>query len=85
MREIITKVLALVILTFAVGTMYSQFKITGEIRPRMEYRHGFKNVPDSLAKHALFVSQRTRLNFDFANNYYKYTLVNTIAQHTSHL
>lgn len=74
MKEIVTKVLAVVILTFAVGTMYSQFKITGEIRPRMEYRHGFKNVPDTLAKHALFVSQRTRLNFDFANKNMEYRL-----------
>ena len=61
----IKKVVATLALTFAVGTLYAQFKISGEIRPRMEYRHGYKKLADSLADNALFIDQRTRLNFDY--------------------
>jgi hypothetical protein len=65
MKTVIRRVVAVATLTLAFGTVYAQFKMSGEIRPRMEYRHGFKTLPDSLADHAISVDQRTRLNFDY--------------------
>ena len=58
----ITKFLQ-VVLFFAITTTYAQTKIDAEIRPRSEYRHGFKTLFPDNADAALFTSQRTRLNF----------------------
>lgn len=45
----------------------AQVKIDAELRPRFEYRHGYKTLfPDNLDP-AAFVSQRTRLNGSYAN------------------
>ena len=41
---------------------YSQLKVDAELRPRLEYRHGFKNLFPNNADAAVFTSQRTRLN-----------------------
>jgi len=42
-----------------------EFEITTELRPRFEYRHGYKTlIPDTLNA-ASFVSQRTRLNLGY--------------------
>lgn len=45
--------------------MAQQFDMSAEIRPRFESRRGFKELisPDESASN--FVSQRTRLSFDF--------------------
>jgi hypothetical protein len=40
----------------------AQFQLSGEIRPRLEYRDGYKSFVDSTDNPALFVGQRTRLN-----------------------
>lgn len=53
---------------FTIATSYSQLKISGEIRPRFEYRHGFKTLADSAMNNAAFIDQRTRLNFDYTQN-----------------
>lgn len=47
-------------------TSYAQeFEISTEIRPRFEYRHGYKTlIPDDVDA-ATFVSQRTRLNLNY--------------------
>jgi hypothetical protein len=49
-------------------TAFAQtFELSTEIRPRFEYRHGFKTlIPDDVDA-ALFVSQRSRLNFNYGN------------------
>lgn len=43
----------------------AQFQLSGEIRPRTEFRNGFKtlNTADNLP--TLFIEQRTRLNFGY--------------------
>ena len=42
----------------------SEFTLSGEIRPRTEFSHGYKTlVADENQKASLFTSQRTRLNF----------------------
>ena len=43
----------------------AQFSMSGEIRPRAEYLHGFKTLAASNQDHAFFVDQRTRLNFEY--------------------
>ncbi|WP_160166650.1 alginate export family protein, partial [Arcticibacter svalbardensis] len=44
---------------------YAQFSLTGELRPRAEFRNGFKTVNTAESSPALFVEQRTRLNFGY--------------------
>ncbi|MEO8933939.1 MAG: alginate export family protein [Xanthomarina sp.] len=49
-------------------TGYSQeFEISAELRPRFEYRHGYKTLADNSVDAAAFVSQRTRINFGYKN------------------
>ncbi|GAB1402935.1 alginate export family protein [Lentimicrobium sp.] len=45
----------------------AQFVLSGELRPRAEYRHGFKQPATTDMDAALFISQRSRLNFGYAN------------------
>ncbi|MCF6349451.1 MAG: alginate export family protein [Flavobacteriaceae bacterium] len=42
-----------------------QFDLSAELRPRYENRHGFGTLIDKDADGTNFVSQRTRLNFDY--------------------
>lgn len=44
---------------------FSQFSMSGELRPRVEYRHGFGDMIYTDEDPAFFVSQRARINFDF--------------------
>lgn len=39
--------------------------IDGELRPRAEFRDGYKNMPSNNDTAAYFISQRTRLNFAY--------------------
>lgn len=44
---------------------FAQFTLDASLRPRFEYRHGYKTLfPDNVDP-ATFVSQRTRLNFGY--------------------
>jgi hypothetical protein len=45
-----------------------EFKISAEIRPRMEYYHGYKTLAAPDQDHGLSISQRTRLIMDFNNS-----------------
>ncbi len=49
----------------------AQMLISGELRPRTEYRHGLKELFQDSHDAALFVSQRTRLNFNYTKTKYK--------------
>ena len=51
---------------------YAQdFEVSAQLRPRFEYRHGYKTLMPENVDPAMFVSQRTRLNFNFANEKFK--------------
>ena len=53
----------LLVALFLTSTItYAQLKVDAELRPRFEYRHGFKTLFLDNADAATFVSQRTRLN-----------------------
>ena len=47
--------------------VYAQFTLSAEIRPRAEYRDGFKRPLEHGADPAFFVEQRTRLNTAFSS------------------
>ena len=47
------------------------FKISAELKPRFEARHGFGTLASPDDDAALFVSQRTRINFDFKTDDYE--------------
>ena len=53
---------------------FSQVKIDAELRPRFEYRHGFKTLFPDNADPAAFVSQRTRLNTYYQTKGYDFFL-----------
>lgn len=54
-----------VVLLLVTIQSYAQFTISGELRPRAEYRNGYKTLKADGSDAALFVSQRTRLNTQF--------------------
>ncbi len=54
-----------VVLLLVTIQSYAQFTISGELRPRAEYRNGYKTLTAEGSDAALFVSQRTRLNTQF--------------------
>jgi hypothetical protein len=54
------------------AVVYGQtVKIDGEIRPRAEFRNGFKTLPPDGAEAAFAISQRTRLNAFYGNKLFK--------------
>jgi hypothetical protein len=60
-----------ILLLFGVGALGQSIKIDGEIRPRAEFRNGFKTLPPSDAQAAFAISQRTRLNAFYGNQLFK--------------
>jgi hypothetical protein len=55
-----------IILNFFRAT--AQISLTGQLRPRAEYRDGYGTLEPVTAKPAGFVSQRARLNFSYKNS-----------------
>jgi len=57
----------LIALVFLTGYFINaqNFELSAEIRPRFESRHGYKTLIKSGEEAASFISQRTRLNFNF--------------------
>jgi hypothetical protein len=53
----------------------AQFNLSAEIRPRAEYRHGFKKLYGINDDPAFFVEQRSRLNASYQSEKYKIGLV----------
>lgn len=52
-------------LVFISGYSYSQFTLGAELRPRAEYRHGYKTLAAKDQEPAAFIDQRSRLNFKY--------------------
>ncbi|MFW5725837.1 MAG: alginate export family protein [Bacteroidota bacterium] len=64
----IKKVLiAIALLLFISTSIRAQYSLSGEFRPRSEYRHGFGSLASPGDDAAFFISQRTRLNFGYNN------------------
>jgi alginate export protein len=60
------KIISLVLFISLTTIVNAQLKVDAELRPRFEYRHGYKTLFPDNGDPAAFVSQRSRLNF-----YYK--------------
>ncbi|SDG62707.1 alginate export family protein [Winogradskyella thalassocola] len=60
------KTLLTILCLGVVMTSYAQeFEISTELRPRFEYRHGYKTLSPDNVDAATFISQRTRLNLSY--------------------
>ncbi|WKK64623.1 alginate export family protein [Lutimonas zeaxanthinifaciens] len=67
------KIFFIAITLFAFSQAFSQeLKMSAELKPRFEARHGFGTLASPEDDPALFVSQRTRLRFDFATEKYQF-------------
>lgn len=63
------------LLSLALSVLASaQVSIDAELRPRFEYRHGFKNIFPEGEDAATFVSQRTRLKTNYKNKNIEFRL-----------
>jgi len=51
-----------------------QFTMSGEVRPRTEFRNGFKTPTTDANKSVLFTEQRSRIYFDYAETKYRFKL-----------
>jgi hypothetical protein len=65
------RILLLAVLVATVLTANAQFTLSGELRPRFEFRDGYKKLPESGTTPAIMVSQRTRLNVDWKYKFLK--------------
>lgn len=65
------RILITSILLVVVYSVKAQFQLDAEVRPRYEYRHGFKTLFPDDTDPANFISQRTRLNTGFATDDYE--------------
>jgi alginate export protein len=54
----------------SIFTANAQFTVTGEIRPRAEYRNGYRSLATVDMNPAFFIEQRTRLNFGYKSEGY---------------
>lgn len=61
--------------TASVFSVYGQFELSGQFRPRAEFRQGFKELFGEEASPAFFIDQRTRLNSHFKNEKIQFGLV----------
>lgn len=52
----------------------AQFTISGEVRPRAEFRNGFKTLTTDVKDPAFFIEQRSRIYFDYVNENFKFKL-----------
>ena len=53
------------LLFMASNELIAQFTLTGELRPRTEFRNGFKRLKDKGDDPAFFIEQRSRLYFNY--------------------
>lgn len=67
-----TSLKKILVLTTFVGFLgnyaFAQFSLSGEVRPRMEYLHGYSTLTNKDADPAGFASQRTRINFNYSHD-----------------
>ena len=56
---------AVITVLFATTVIAQQFDLSAEVRPRLENKHGYGTLLETNVDGASFVSQRTRLNFNF--------------------
>ena len=60
--------LVIMVALFATPLFAQEFNLSGELRPRYENKYGFKTLRNAGEEAGNFISQRTRINFDFKNS-----------------
>lgn len=65
----------LAVLLLGFTTAQAQFTLSGQYRPRAEYRHGFKQLPSPSVNAAFFIDQRARINMDYKSEGYDVKIV----------
>ncbi|UZO80183.1 alginate export family protein [Aquimarina sp. ERC-38] len=61
----------IITLLFACQIAQAQFKLSGEFKPRTEFRHGFGNLIPDAAEPGFGISTRVRLNSDYTFGAYE--------------
>lgn len=69
------KLIILFILTLLIENAYTQFTLNVEMRPRLEYRNGYKSLAYKDADASLFVSQRSRLGIQYKTGKLQYAMI----------
>ncbi len=64
------RLLYLLIAILASATTHAQFSLSGEFRPRGEFRNGFSNIIPDAASPGFGISTRARLNFGYKHEGY---------------
>lgn len=60
-----------IMLSLSVITYAQTVEVSGQFRPRYEMRNGYSTLIPEGSQPANFISQRTRLNFNFSNDIFK--------------
>ncbi|MDO9261338.1 MAG: alginate export family protein, partial [Flavobacteriaceae bacterium] len=68
-------IFSLSLLIFSFSAFAQEFELSAELRPRFESRNGFSKLANTNADAANFVSQRSRLNFNFKQDKLKMGIV----------
>lgn len=61
--------ISFLLMLFKPCNLSGQLGIYGELRPRFEFRDGYRLLPGDNEQPAAFVSQRNRVGINFSNNY----------------
>lgn len=64
----------LCVVLMACLSVKAQITVSGEVRPRTEFRNGFKTLTEDSKEAALFTEQRSRLYLDYADSTFKFRL-----------
>jgi hypothetical protein len=67
-------ILIVSLLLLSISTLAQTFEISGQFRPRAEYRHGYKSLIADDVDPAFLISQRTRLNMNYTSKLFKTSL-----------
>ncbi len=64
--------LTAILIALTVVSLHAQVNISAEVRPRTEFRNGFKTLTDASKDPAVFTEQRSRLYVDYADSAFKF-------------
>ncbi len=68
MKHLLKFIIVGLILASSFSELLAQFTISAQLRPRLEFREGYRFPKSPDSDPAFFISQRTRLNLDFKND-----------------
>ncbi|HCX22520.1 MAG TPA: hypothetical protein DHN29_11430, partial [Cytophagales bacterium] len=64
--------LTVLLLTLGIYGAQAQVTVSAEVRPRTEFRNGFKTLTEEAKDAAFFTEQRSRLYLDYADSAFKF-------------